>query len=382
MSKLIASFEEEYVWLEVKSVSLIWKQKEGAGFQNQHIDLAKNGQTVYTICVNIGSLDIQADSGEINYLNANNDAYAPDIDDDDEEANKVYVSDSKGEEKQASLGDKEGVAKEASVACSLEFSDNEAYIDTIGGDSDNEFWSSFPRDHNSRNFILGGPQKPDMMGMTAVEEEALKKQYKMARKSFTNKERLALMKSMPNKGVATLPQKSQLGFFKVDQNEMVRPMEYVESHCLLKGHTFQLKEMLQIHIAEEANLRLIKAKTIRSNSNNLIVAGRNFYLCATYSVQHGWQVSKSCCREGDDFSIIPQNHMVIEEKGLQTPFKSKWVGHVLRNAIEDTPGLPYQMMPKILKPYFNKYMLTNNFLQQEACDTAKGDLFGDPDNIV
>jgi hypothetical protein len=382
LSKLIASFEEEYVWLEVKSVSLIWKQKEGAGFQNQHIDLAKNGQTVYTICVNIGSLDIQADSGEINYLNANNDAYAPDIDDDDEEANKVYVSDSKGEEKQASLGDKEGVAKEASVACSLEFSDNEAYIDTIGGDSDNEFWSSFPRDHNSRNFILGGPQKPDMMGMTAVEEEALKKQYKMARKSFTNKERLALMKSMPNKGVATLPQKSQLGFFKVDQNEMVRPMEYVESHCLLKGHTFQLKEMLQIHIAEEANLRLIKAKTIRSNSNNLIVAGRNFYLCATYSVQHGWQVSKSCCREGDDFSIIPQNHMVIEEKGLQTPFKSKWVGHVLRNAIEDTPGLPYQMMPKILKPYFNKYMLTNNFLQQEACDTAKGDLFGDPDNIV
>jgi hypothetical protein len=76
LSKLIASFKEEYVWLEVKSVSLIWKQKEGAGFQNWHIDLAKNGQTVYTICVNIGSLDIQADSREINYLNANNDAYA------------------------------------------------------------------------------------------------------------------------------------------------------------------------------------------------------------------------------------------------------------------------------------------------------------------
>jgi hypothetical protein len=43
--------------------------------------LGKNGQTVYTICVNNGSLDIQADSGEINYLNINNNAYAPDIDD-------------------------------------------------------------------------------------------------------------------------------------------------------------------------------------------------------------------------------------------------------------------------------------------------------------
>jgi hypothetical protein len=60
-----------------------------------------------------------------------------------------------------------------------------------------------------------------MMGMTTAEEEAAKKQYRKARKSFTNKERLAIMKSMSSKGVATLPQKSQLGFFKGDPNEMV-----------------------------------------------------------------------------------------------------------------------------------------------------------------
>jgi hypothetical protein len=72
---------------------------------------------------------------------------------------------------QASLGDKGGVAKSASIARSLEYSDNEAYIDTIGGDSNDKFRSSFPRDRNSRNFIfLGGPQKPDMMGMTVAEE--------------------------------------------------------------------------------------------------------------------------------------------------------------------------------------------------------------------
>ncbi len=77
---------------------LIWKQKEGAGFQDWHVDLEKNGQTVCTICVNIGSLDIQADSGEINYLNVNNNAYAPDINDDDEEAKEAHVGDSKGKE--------------------------------------------------------------------------------------------------------------------------------------------------------------------------------------------------------------------------------------------------------------------------------------------
>jgi hypothetical protein len=64
-------------------------------------------------------------------------------------------------------------------------------------------------------------------------------------------------------------------------------MEYVESHRLSKDHTFQLKEMLCINIAEEANLHVLKVKPIRSNSNNLIVARWNFYVCATYSVQYG-----------------------------------------------------------------------------------------------
>ncbi len=49
---------------------------------------------------------------------------------------------------------------------------------------------------------------------------------------------------------------------------------------------------------------------------NLIVAGRNFYMSTTYSVQYGWQGTKACCRFGNDFSIIPQKHMVMEDKGL------------------------------------------------------------------
>ncbi len=160
------------------------------------IDLAKIGQRVYTICVNIGSLDIQADSGEINYLNVNDNAYAPDIDDNDEEVKQAYVGDSKSKEKQASLGDEEGIVEQASVACSLEFSDDKDYIDTIDVDSDKEFWLYFPRDRKSKNCILGGPQPPDMMGMTAAEEHVTLKQYRKARKSFTNKECLALMESI------------------------------------------------------------------------------------------------------------------------------------------------------------------------------------------
>ncbi len=79
MSNLIASFKEEYTWPEVKSVWLIWKLKEGDGFQGWHIDLANNGQTINTIVVNLGSLELQAVAGEINNLNVDNDVYAPGV---------------------------------------------------------------------------------------------------------------------------------------------------------------------------------------------------------------------------------------------------------------------------------------------------------------
>ncbi len=148
-------------------------------------------------------------------------------------------------------------------------------------DSDKEFCLSFPRDRDSRNFILGGPKRPVTMGMTPTEEEAAIKKYKKVRKSFTDKSYLSLMKSMTSKGVATLPQNTQLGYFSGDWNKMVQPMAYVESHHLLQDYTFLLKETLQLCIAEEANLRLLKVKTIRSNHNNIIVVGSNFYVYAT-----------------------------------------------------------------------------------------------------
>jgi hypothetical protein len=135
---------------------------------------------------------------------------------------------------------------------------------------------------------------------------------------------------------------------------MVRPMADVESHCLSQDHTFQLKETHQLCIAEEANLHQLKVKTIRSNHNNIIVAGSNFYVYATYSVRSGWMIRYACCREGYDISVIPPNYRYIEEMGLQTPFKSKWISHVLWAAIKETPGLLYQMMRGISKPYFKE----------------------------
>ncbi len=54
---------------------------------------------------------------------------------------------------------------------------------------------------------------------------------------------------------------------------------------------------------------------------------------------------------------------------------------MLRTAIKETPGLPYQMKREIFKSYFNEYALSNNVLM-EGCEKAKVDLFGNPEENV
>jgi hypothetical protein len=227
---------------------------------------------------------------------------------------------------------------QGSVAQSLNYFDDDDYINKVDIDSEDEFWSSFPRNQNSWNFIMVGPQRPDTMGMTPAEEEAAMKKYKK-RKSFMDKQHVKLMKSVACKDVAASLQKSQVGFLGGDQNKMIQIMADVKSGHLLQNHLFQLKKMLQLHIAEEANLHQIKVKTIRSDHNIFILAGSNFHVYATYSVQLGWVVRATCCREGDDTSPIPPDLRYINDKVLQIRFKSKWVAPVLWTTIKDTPGL-------------------------------------------
>ena len=59
-------------------------------------------------------------------------------------------------------------------------------------------------------------------------------------------------------------------------------MTDVESNHLEEDHTFVNKEILNLCIAEEANLRCIKMKVERSDDINLIVVGINFYVRGTF----------------------------------------------------------------------------------------------------
>ena len=65
-------------------------------------------------------------------------------------------------------------------------------------------------------------------------------------------------------------------------------MNDVESNCLEEDHIFVTKDILNLHIAEEANLRCIKMKVERSDDTNFIVVGINFYVSGTFSENAGW----------------------------------------------------------------------------------------------
>ena len=65
-----------------------------------------------------------------------------------------------------------------------------------------------------------------------------------------------------------------------DHSTQLCAMAVVKASQLSAGHVFQLKGTRRLQIAEEANLRRVKIKVMRSDIENLIVAGFHFYVCA------------------------------------------------------------------------------------------------------
>ncbi len=191
------------------------------------IDLAKNGRTANTICVNIGSLDIQADSGEIKYQMLTM-----------MHMHLTLMMMMKRQRKHTSV-----TAKARRSMCLLAtkcvlqskhlLHAVRNFLTTKPILTPSKMILTISFGHPFQETITQGSSLwMDLKDLTWWEwlRQRRKllfaiKQYRKARKSFTDKERLALMKSMSNKAVAILPQKSQLGIFNGHLNKMVWPME-------------------------------------------------------------------------------------------------------------------------------------------------------------
>ena len=83
-----------------------------------------------------------------------------------------------------------------------------------------------------------------------------------------------------------------------DQIEQLRPMSVVENHRLVEGDIFKKKNVLQLRISEEANLRGITTRDNRSDVMNLTVIGINVYVNATFHEHSHWVVHTAVCWGG------------------------------------------------------------------------------------
>ncbi len=260
----------------------------------------------------------------------------------------------------------------------LEYSDDDNILIDIYSDVE-ELRSLFPRDESGKNIVPGGPQKPDVSMCTKSEGKVLLQRYAKARKAYTDTQRTAHVKSDKSW--------SKSSPFTGDQNERLCTMNKVEKSGLIDNQTFKLKDVLQLRISEEANLRGINTIAIQSDHTNVSAIGINFYVNAMFSEKLGWTVHTVICWEGDDILKIPPKdkyNAAIEEDwkhAVCTSIKSKYVVPFIQAVVGDNPGITYQAMRDIMKPYAKKYALTDSVLQ-EARDNAKLELLGLADDNI
>jgi hypothetical protein len=164
-------------------------------------------------------------------------------------------------------------------------------------------------------------------------------------------------------------------------------MSKVEKARLSVGHTFQSMDVVVLPIAEEANLRGISTRVQHSDVMNLTVVGLNFYLHATVYKHVGWCIHAAVCRECNDIlKISPRDRVdssvVVPKKGyLHIPIKAKMIVPIIKDAVADDPGVTYQSIREIMKPYAKGFKLTDSIIQ-DGKDLAKNELFGNADDNV
>jgi len=284
---------------------------------------------------------------------------------------------SRSSTKSGEKDDKDDEKDDDYIPDGLVFSDDDDFLVDVDLESEDErLRSSFPKEKMRRNLVPGGPQPPDLTMFPESERDAVWAKYKKARKKYVDDERLKRLKK----------QKSFVGV-SGDQSEQLRPMTEVENNRLIEGQIFQSKEILQLRIGEEANLRGICIRVVRSDNANLTVAGLNFYVHASVLENSGWHVRQAICRESDDHLKIPLKDIVDPEivaakKGyLRIPIRARFVVSIIRDAVAENPGITYQSIRDIMKPYAKEYTLTESIIQ-DARDLAKIELFGLADDNV
>ena len=245
--------------------------------------------------------------------------------------------------------------------------DDDSYVD-IDSDSEDEMRSSFPKDKSGKTPYVEGPQKRDTSGMTADEKAKIEKEDQKIRKKWTDAQRRMRIKKAPSGD----PPFELMGYC----GDQLRPLAEVEKYRLSEGQMFPNRNIFWLRVGEEALLRGIRVRAMRSEETNLTVCGSSFHAAGSFREGKGFMCTVAVVRDGDDTSKIPKRTEYERMTApVQTPLYYKWIIPIIEPTIQKKPGVDYEMMRTLLRPYAPDDAITNAVIQR-ARDAAKLKAFG------
>jgi hypothetical protein len=271
--------------------------------------------------------------------------------------------------------------------------DSEDYANMSDLDMSDNDYPTKKQSGRKRNTDINAPIVPKK---GTVPDEEYQRAVKI-RKAYTDSQRYLRAKrnhsTVPDAGVC----------FTGERDEQLRLMAIVKANRLQKGHTFPNKDILILHIAEEANLRMKYTTTYRSDAFNCIVFGDRFFVGASFTPSIGWIVKIAAVREGDEglnvkmeeqlrrMNIVVQGRRAYQREKLgtkstktrapRTPIHMDWIADIIKPFLSDNPASSYEDLRTMLALYVNEPFLTDSLLQ-DAKELALDELFGSPNENV
>jgi hypothetical protein len=219
------------------------------------------------------------------------------------------------------------------------------------------------------NLILGGPLQQDTTTMT----DSKKRQYRKARKEYTDRLRFEWMRREPSDSTLLLRDE-----YTGDSTPTLRPESKVLTNRLEVGHSFTSKSTLIMRVAEEANLRGIEFTTVRSDILTFKCTGTHFGVEAFHSELNGWRVKVCATRDGDDYNGVDVcGEDEVESHPHKSPFRTLWIKDLIMDIISECPSATNQTLRQFLSLYGKPYAITDSIIQA-ARTQARSDIFGDP----
>ena len=118
--------------------------------------------------------------------------------------------------------------------------------------------------------------------------------YKKKRKAYNDQMHKMRVK-LARKGLEQGSSNVNPSDYKGCNLDRIQTMEEVEAHPLMAGHSFSSRDIMYLRVTEEANLRSIVIKINRSDNQQFVATGIDFYIQAIFTDRVGWTVTTAVC---------------------------------------------------------------------------------------